>query len=213
MNKNTRILVLIGSALVIAGAFLPWGYIHTLFGSVAVSGMEGDGMLFAGLGAIVLLIGIFHEGRPGKRYSGWAVALSLLVAVLSMAAIGRLASVTSDSEFVSAGTGPGLYVCLLGAVLASIGGVIKLDELDNEKEAEKETRLVRIALYDAHEDLYVRHESTCSFGAKDLGPLAAKLYAEHLPLVVDVHDDKYSINGTPPRCVNDNRVIVNDLVT
>jgi hypothetical protein len=71
--------------------------------------------------------------------------------------------------------------------------------------------MVKITLYDAQEDLYVPHGQTRVFGRLDLSKCAADLYAAHLPLTVTVKNDMFTVNGSAPRCFNDNRIQVCDL--
>jgi hypothetical protein len=125
-NTKPRVLVIVGSALLIIGSFMPWGVMRSVFGTMTVNGMEGDGLIIAGIGMIILLIAVLRDGTPGRLYSNGAFILSLIAGIVSVLAIGRVSGIAAESEYATISTGAGLYACLLGATIAVVGASIKI---------------------------------------------------------------------------------------
>jgi hypothetical protein len=129
--SSARVMTLLGSIGLIGGALMPWVSANSIFGSMSKSGIEGDGMFTAGIGVILLLIALLAKGKPGKIYS-WAVSVFGLFAffLLVYTYTNVSAAVSSNaSEMLIASVGTGLYVSFLGAVLAFIGGLIRVPAL------------------------------------------------------------------------------------
>ncbi len=109
-----------GGAVLITGAFLPW--VTTFAGLIAFPGVRGgNGRILAGLGAIIVAAGLYHALRGGP-WSRWLAGLAGFAAtgfcgflLLQLAA--SLRSLSTDS-MVAARSGPGLWVCAAGSVVA-----------------------------------------------------------------------------------------------
>jgi hypothetical protein len=127
MNR-ARVITLLGSIGLIGGALLPWVSTNSIFGSMSKVGIEDDGMFTAGIGVILLLTALLAKGKPGKIYS-WVVSVFGLIAffLLVYTYTNVSAAVSSNaSEMLIASVGSGLYVSFLGAILAFIGGLLRI---------------------------------------------------------------------------------------
>jgi hypothetical protein len=109
-----------GGAALISGAFLPW--VTTFAGLIAIPGSRGsNGRILAAAGVVIAAAGLWHALRGG-RWSRWLAGLAGFAAtgfcgflLLQLAA--SLRSLSTDS-MVAARSGPGLWVCAAGSVLA-----------------------------------------------------------------------------------------------
>lgn len=126
--KKGRTLVLIGSLTLIIGGFLPWISAPNLFGVTGTSiegieaGWEGDGFLTSGIG-LALLLGELFFGKPSRKWFGLTVTgLAALAAFVVFLDFRRILEIAPEAGFYAA-TDAGIYVTLLGAVLAMIGGL------------------------------------------------------------------------------------------
>jgi hypothetical protein len=123
-------LVLIGGLILVLGSRLPWMSVPVLFGVEGPAfeaieiGWEGDGLITGGIGLILLLIGIFWKGRTGKRYSIPGAILAALVILVVIGDFYRILEIDPDAGFFAA-TDIGIYVTLIGALLAFVGGVCR----------------------------------------------------------------------------------------
>jgi hypothetical protein len=120
---QARQTLLAGAVLIGIGSVMPWAKIGTLFGEVGIAGTDGDGILTLLIAGVLLLIALTAKGTPGKMFS--MVALLGAVAVFIIAGFDalRVGGIVAgfDSDFAQAGLGSGLFVTLLGAVIAGAG--------------------------------------------------------------------------------------------
>lgn len=129
--KRGQQVTLIGSIVLIIGAFLPWISVANLFGKAGSAyegiavGWEGDGVLTGGIGLLLLLGTLVYKGSSEKKYAIIGVILAFLVGVIVFLDFLRIAELQPESGFFAA-TGVGLYLTLLGALLAAVGGWQKL---------------------------------------------------------------------------------------
>ena len=124
------VVVVIGAALMIVGAVLPWREAQVGNLSVSSTGIDGDGALtivFAA-GIVVLLVVL-----AGSRLLGWSlVALSAAAGAFALYEIVDTSRKADDlvhaaaSGRVSASVGAGPWVVLLGALVALVGAVLAL---------------------------------------------------------------------------------------
>jgi hypothetical protein len=125
MNKR-RLLVLVGSLLLIVGGFLPWISVPDLFGLSGPSykgieaGWEGDGVLTTGVGLILILSELLFGGVARRWLTLTKVVLAALSASVVFLDIWRILELAPEAGFFAA-TDIGLYVTLVGALLALIG--------------------------------------------------------------------------------------------
>jgi hypothetical protein len=125
MNKG-RILVLVGSLLLIVGGFLPWISVPNLFGLSGSSyegievGWEGDGVITAGIGLILILSELLFGGESRRWFTITGVVLAALAASVILLDFRRILELAPEAGFIAA-TDIGIYLTLVGALLALIG--------------------------------------------------------------------------------------------
>ena len=125
MNKG-RILVLVGSLALIVGGFLPWISVPNLFGLSGPSyegievGWEGDGFLTSGVGLILILGELLFGGVSRRWFTLTGVVLAALAASVVFLDFRRILEIAPEAGFYAA-TDIGIYVTLVGALLALIG--------------------------------------------------------------------------------------------
>ena len=139
MNKG-RILVLVGSLLLIVGGFLPWISVPNLFGLSGPSyegieiGWEGDGVLTTGVGLILLLSELLFGGVARRWFTLTGVVLAALAASVVYHDFRRILELAPKAGFYAA-TDIGIYLTLVGALLALIGCLWKLVPASTQQEA------------------------------------------------------------------------------
>ena len=125
MNKG-RILVLVGSLLLIVGWFLPWISAPNLFGLSGPSyvgieiGWEGDRVLTTGVGLILVLSQLLFGGVTRRWFTLTGIVLAALAASVVFLDFRRILEIAPEAGFYAA-TDIGIYVTLVGALLALIG--------------------------------------------------------------------------------------------
>ena len=68
-TKAGPALEFIGGGLVLLGSFLPWASVATVFGTVSLNGIEGDGKITVVLGVVLVLIAVL--GLTGSADTAW----------------------------------------------------------------------------------------------------------------------------------------------
>ncbi|HEX7620463.1 MAG TPA: hypothetical protein VF359_04620 [Anaerolineales bacterium] len=129
--NSARVMTLLGSIGLIVGALMPWVSANSMFGKLSKTGIEGDGIITAGIGVILLLTALLAKGKPGNIYS-WAASLFGIIAIcLLYYDYSNVSAAVSgiESDLMIASIGSGLYVSFLGALLAIIGDIIKIPAL------------------------------------------------------------------------------------
>jgi hypothetical protein len=107
------------------GVRLPWISVPALFGvygpleGIEV-GWEDNGIITGGIGLILLLVGLFHKGKAGTRYSVPGLFLAAYAIFVVIGCFKRVLEINPRAVFF-AGTDVGLYGTLLGAILALVG--------------------------------------------------------------------------------------------
>ena len=128
--RTNRMLVLLGGLILILGSRLPWMSVPVLFGVEGPAfeaieiGWEGDGLFTGGIGLILVLGGIFWRGRIEKRYSIPGAALAALAVVVVIGDFSRILEIDPDAGFFAA-TDVGIYITLVGALLALVGALYR----------------------------------------------------------------------------------------
>jgi hypothetical protein len=126
------IAAIVGGAMIVVGTFLPWLTASAVtlggLGSVSRNGIETpDGVVVAVLGTITALCAVGMVAAP--RTVAWlattvfAVLAGLLGVVDFVDIQERVASMTDISSGVLANVGPGLYLSLLGAGVATVSAL------------------------------------------------------------------------------------------
>lgn len=128
--ESYRKKLLIGAIVILVGSIMPWGKVSTVFGTTTFNGTDGDGVITIVLGGILLLIALAHKGTPGKLYSVAGVVLALIALYVSGATMFRMggAAAEIDSNYASASVGSGVFVTIIGSIIAAIGSSKKIAE-------------------------------------------------------------------------------------
>ena len=121
-------LLVLGGVLLIAGSFLTWfsvlGESYTGFSS-GDSGSK-DGPVFVFLGVVVLAFGIVQlMARKVLVIGILAIVFSALALIAALADISDVSDVVdlADAVGIEASSGPGLWVILIGALIAMAGAI------------------------------------------------------------------------------------------
>lgn len=128
---SSRAIVLIGGLILCIGARLPWMSVPVLFGVQGPAyegievGWEDNGIITGSIGCILLLVGLFFKGRAGTRYSVPGAILAALAAIVVTGCFQRVLEIGPSAGFLAA-TDVGLYVTLIGALLALVGALSKI---------------------------------------------------------------------------------------
>ena len=126
--RTNRLLVLLGGLILILGSRLPWMSVPVLFGVEGPAfeaieiGWEDNGFITGGIGLILILVGIFWRGRIGKRYSIPGAVLAALTVLVVIGCFYRILEIGPGAGFLAA-TDVGIYVTLIGAILALVGAL------------------------------------------------------------------------------------------
>jgi len=105
MHLN-RFLVIVGGLILIIASQMRWMSTVVLFGlSDPVSrsleiGWEDNGYITGGIGIILLLIGIFHKVKPGKRYSIPGLILAILAVLEVAGCFQRILEINPNAVFL-----------------------------------------------------------------------------------------------------------------
>jgi len=124
--KTNRILVLTGGLILILGSRLPWMSVPVLFGvqgpdyEAIEMGWEDNGFITGGIGLILLLGGIFWRGRARTSYLIPEVILAAYAFSVVIGCFQRILEIDPRAGFFAA-TDIGLYVTLIGSLLAFVG--------------------------------------------------------------------------------------------
>lgn len=128
-----------GAALIMLGSLLPWGVVRGGFIQQSMSGTDGDGILTLIGGGFLLIagIGLLIKGNRFSRFM--AVLISVVIGVIAFidmqninnaderrAAIDRALGGGGSSDFIVTSVGIGLYLILIGVVVAFIGTSLNL---------------------------------------------------------------------------------------
>lgn len=119
-----------GGVLVTLGSFMPWATITApLIGTVTRSGMDGnsDGHYTIWFGLLILGLGAARFARDHLALRIPIVVLAVLAflfGAIDLAAVNEKMSGLSNA-YAWASTGPGLYVIVLGGVVAAVGAFVR----------------------------------------------------------------------------------------
>lgn len=124
MNRGQS-LCLAGGVALVFGAFLPWATVQSLVLGVSrsMAGYQGDSIIAGGAGLILLLVGVTAKPTAGKRHSAFAVVLALVAGLVVLLYLPAAADGTKPASGIIVTNGPGLYLSLVGCVLALVGGL------------------------------------------------------------------------------------------
>jgi hypothetical protein len=136
--RTNRMLVLTGGLILILGSRLPWISVPVLFGIEGPAfeaieiGWEDNGLITGGIGFILVLVGIFWRGRIGEKYSIPGAFLAALAVLVVSGCFYRVLEIDPGAGFLAA-TDVGIYVTLIGALLA-LAGALYRTSVDQERQ-------------------------------------------------------------------------------
>lgn len=130
--------VIVGGVAAVIGSFMPWLKATAPFvGTFTVSGVDdgGDGMFSAGLGVVLVLVGLSMRAKAASGKAGpwgWAVVLGIVLGALMAfefsSVSDRINNATSESDgMLNASIGSGLIVAAAGAGAAVLGALMAKD--------------------------------------------------------------------------------------
>ncbi len=125
-----RILIIIGGVILVIGSRLPWMSVPVLFGvegpvyEAIEIGWEDNGIVTGSIGLILLFGGLFLGGRRGAKYSISGAALAALAILVVAGCVWRVSEINPHAGFFAA-TAVGLYVTLIGGLVALVGTLLK----------------------------------------------------------------------------------------
>lgn len=116
---------LIGAIMVVVGSFLDWLTADSIFGSIGVKGIDGDGKFTAAAGGLVILSLLIGSMKQA------AVASVVLLGIAGVIGFADYLDVQDriesiDAEAIRASVGTGLWLVLAGAIVGVIGGILTL---------------------------------------------------------------------------------------
>ena len=114
-------VTVVGGAMMAIGAFLPWATASTGFGSLSVSGMEGDGIFLLVTGGIAVAAALMSAYSTGPWWAVVAV-VSVIGAVTCFIDLQNVHG-AFDYRNVVVQVGVGLWVCLAGSVVGLLGSL------------------------------------------------------------------------------------------
>lgn len=122
-----RIMTIVAAIILIIGALLPWGTVSVGLFQRSLLGIQGDGGIISlGTGVALLIAGIARKGIPGKNYSIGIAIIGVLIGVWLVSKLGGLLSLAASDPSTSVGAG--LWLSLIGPVLATLGGLWTVSE-------------------------------------------------------------------------------------
>ena len=122
-------LYLIGIVLVIIGSFMPWGSVASMFGNLSVSGMQGDGKIALGLGALILVI-VLSTYKKKNEDQGALFNYLLGIILLFFISFDWSTISGSSNEFAVSSVGMGIFSVFFGAILIILGSFSFVGELN-----------------------------------------------------------------------------------
>jgi hypothetical protein len=130
---NGAWMSVIGAGLIVIGSLLPWVRLEeSPFGPESVSGTSGDGQITIALGILALVFAALAFGPSARFWYAVCVmvfgGIAALVAGYDWINLSRVAS-AKYSLYGGLSVGWGLIVCAIGAVIATVGGVVRWRDL------------------------------------------------------------------------------------
>ena len=124
ISNSGRRLFIFGSLLLIIGAILPWVNMTSMYGSLSLVGNERYGVFSGGIGLILFIGGLFSKGKVDKPYSVVGVIFAAVAGFVVISKLFTIASISLEMGFSAVGVG--IYISILGVVLAFIGGLTEV---------------------------------------------------------------------------------------
>jgi len=125
-SSRSTLIVLVGALLALIGSFLPWATVSVEgFGSESASGMDGDGVITLIVALAAAAIAVFMKGRGRMIGIIVAAGIIILVSIIDIADVNRAAGEIGDIPGVDTSVGFGLWLVLVGGVVALVGAFVK----------------------------------------------------------------------------------------
>jgi len=127
-----RKVMAIAAGVLILGAFLPWATVNAGFISASKTGIEGDGVVTAGIGAVVLLVVALKAATAQAR---WVLGFigGLLAGLMAAYDVHDVQSAGSSAVLVQVGIG--LWLSGAAAVAVMVGAAMQRAEVAEAKVA------------------------------------------------------------------------------
>ncbi len=137
MNQG-KLLCSLGGGCLIIGSILPWAKIIGINLTASKAGYEGDGIFTGGIGLLLLIGAIVSKAKPGKPFSIASAIFAIIAGVIILLDLSDvLGFVSGVGDNVIAKVGAGMYVSLIGAILALIGGFQKIPLLPQPAQSQE----------------------------------------------------------------------------
>ena len=118
-SSPKRTLLFIASVGMIIGAFLPWAYVQSFLGDISISGIKGDGVLTAIIGAIIGLAALLYKDTNKKIPNVLILILSIYAGYIALSALFSVMDTAVAHEGTS---GPRIGIPI--TVIASLCGIV-----------------------------------------------------------------------------------------
>ncbi len=107
---------LVSAIAVVVGALLPWVSVSTAFGTLSVSGTEGDGVLTIGGAVVAGALLLFGRGR--KWAAVIAAVVGVIVTIIGVYDLANVSSAAADAsnEFAHGSAGVGLWLTVVAGI-------------------------------------------------------------------------------------------------
>lgn len=114
---------LVGAVVIVVGALLPWVTVSTAFGTISVSGTEGDGVITLVCGVIAAALLVLGRGR--KTAAILAMLVGGLVAAVGLYDLVNVSAAAADvNGLARASAGVGLWVTLVGGATTAVCSLV-----------------------------------------------------------------------------------------
>lgn len=125
-TRLASICMLVGAAIAVIGTLLPWIKVSTGFGDVSRNGLD-----FSGDATFILLFGVACGAAAVARLAGagWRGFVGPTTSIIGLVAAAVAIydytqvnnRVTGTGRMVAATVGSGVYLCIVGSVLMTVG--------------------------------------------------------------------------------------------
>jgi hypothetical protein len=141
--NTARVVSIIAAALLGLGAFLPWVTVSApLFGSVSISGIQGDGQITGLIAALFLILALIRKGTPGRMFFPFALAGGVLALFVAASKFSTIGAAIEEFQEGYAAVGVGVYLSVFAALLLCAGGLMKTPGKPLPEMVTNETKMV-----------------------------------------------------------------------
>jgi hypothetical protein len=129
---NNKTLMILGALGLVIGPFLPWASMTApLVGTVTITGMKGDGIIFLVVGILLLLDSLTRKPKPGHNAGVLRLIFGVASLLLALYDLINIFNVVNNpqSRLIVSSVGIGVPVILIGALLYLAGAAQKVPDL------------------------------------------------------------------------------------